>query len=98
MPKSYDELSLNELFIEFQNNWKALATGIKELLGDAHMPDPREVAELISEMPEEHWTGMFHNEHAREDLNKTMDLQKLMTDMQVENVAIMQAALNKTYT
>lgn len=89
----YAEKSPSELYEAWVNNWKIVRAGIQEIIGDAVMPDPREVAQQLAEMPEDVWKGLFESEYASADLRKQMDIQKLMAEIQLENVQILTAAL-----
>src|SRR5438045_2554508 len=90
----YAGMTLIELHGAWVQNWKAVTTGIQEIIGDAEMPSPRDVARYCSEMSEETWVGLFESESATIDLKKTMDLQKMLTEIQIENIAILHAAMN----
>lgn len=92
----YEGKPLNELYSAWINNWKILQTGLQEIVGDDPIPDAREVARLMIEMPEEIWVGLFQSEMASESLVKTMDLQALLAQVSKENVEILQAALIAT--
>ena len=89
----YAEKSIAELYTAWINNWKIVRTGMQELVGDGPMPDPREIAQQLAEMPEEVWAGLFENESASAGIRKQMDIQKLVAEIQLENVQIMAAAL-----
>jgi len=89
----YSTMTMSELYAAWIANWKVMQTGIQEILGDEPMPDPREVARVILEMPEDIWTGLFQSDSATEYFRTTMDLQKLMATVQMENVEILNAAL-----
>lgn len=91
----YKSMTLSELYKAWISNWKTLQTGLQEIIGDSPMPDPREIAKLIVEMPEHVWTGMFESESASADLRKTMDIQNLVAHIQFENMTILNAALAK---
>lgn len=91
----YDSMTLPELFVAWVGNWRTIQTGIREIVGDSPMPDPREMARVLIEMPEEIWVGMFEHAEVSKDLKKQMDIQKLMAEVQLENVQILDAALKK---
>jgi len=91
----YEEKTLSELFRAWIDNWKVVQTGIREIVGDSQLPDPREMAEALINMPEEVWVEMFRSETATEILRKQMDLQKLMAEVQLENAHILNAALQR---
>lgn len=91
---NYDKMNLIELHGAWVQNWKAVSTGIQEIIGDMDVPNPREIARLCAEMPEDTWVHMFETENASVDLRKTMDLQKMMAEIQLENIAILNAAMN----
>lgn len=89
----YEGKPMSELYAAWITNWKILQTGLQEIIGDEPIPDAREVARLMLEMPEDVWTGLFESEIASADLVKTMDLQALMAQVSEENVEILEAAL-----
>lgn len=89
----YAEKSPSELYEAWVNNWKIVRTGMEQLVGDGPMPDPREIAQQLAEMSEEVWAGLFESEYASAGLRKQMDIQKLIAEVQLENVQIMAAAL-----
>lgn len=88
-------MTMSELFSAWVNNWKVLQTGLNEIVGDAPMPDPREIAKLLIEMPEDIWVAMFESESTSSDLRRTMDLQELLANINLENAEILKAALAK---
>lgn len=92
----YEGKPLNELYSAWINNWKILQTGLQEIIGDEPIPDAREVARLMVEMPEEIWIGLFQSDVASQDLVRTMDLQALLAQISSENVEILHAALIAT--
>lgn len=91
----YSAMTMSELFSAWVNNWKVLQTGLNEIVGDSPMPDPREIAKQLVEMPEDIWTGMFESDTASADLRSTMDLQELLANINLENAQILKVALAK---
>lgn len=91
----YSAMTMSELFSAWVNNWKVLQTGLNEIVGDTPMPDPREIAKMLIEMPEDIWVGMFESESTSSDLRRTMDLQELLANINLENAEILKVALAK---
>jgi hypothetical protein len=94
----FDEMTLPELHEAWVNNWKVLLTGIQEIIGDGPMPDPREVARLCADIPEDTWVRMFTNPDDSKELQEKMGLTKVIAEVQLENVSILNAAIAKGAT
>lgn len=91
----YNAMTLSELYVAWINNWKVLRTGIREIIPDSEpMPDPRGMVQQLIEMPEDVWVSAFSDD-ASAELRRTMDIQELLANVQLENIAILHAALNK---
>lgn len=91
----YDAMTMTELFICYSQNMKVLATAIREILGDEPMPDPRELADMMANIPQEAWERTFQDPEGRKLLAKNLDLTKVVAEIQTENAAIIDAALKK---
>jgi len=93
--KNYDSMNLSELYDAWIENWKVFRTGLRELFGNEPVPDPREMADMMAEMPIHVWIRLFESETASEEIRKKMDINKLMAEIQLENAAILATALTK---
>jgi hypothetical protein len=91
--KNYALASEKELFEQFQNNFRVLATVLKELLGDEPVPDPRQLLDSINQMTVDEFINSFLRN--RSEVAQTMDLQKEVLEVTFDNLAINEELLNR---
>lgn len=84
-----------QLFEALKTNWQVLSTGIEEILGDEPMPDPRDMAAKIKELPFSAWQEALLDPSTRMMMLKNMDIVRLTADVQKENVAILEEMLRR---
>ena len=96
--EDYENWTNEQLFEAFRNNNLAVATSIRELIGDAPLPDPRELADLLNSMRLEHWDMMWQDEQYRKMLRSNIDVMRAVSAINVENVQIISAMLHRSVT
>lgn len=84
-----------QLFEALKTNWQVLSVGIQEVLGDEPMPDPREMAAKIKELPFSAWQEALLDPPTRMMMLRNMDIVKLTADVQKENVSILAEMLRR---
>lgn len=94
---NYENMTLVELHQVWVQNWKALQTGLRNVIPDDEpIPDAQEIAKFYSEIPEDVWCSIFESDDPDNPLRKQLDLQEVIANIQLENVAILKAALKIT--
>lgn len=93
---NYELYSSEALFKLYRENIQTVATAIREVLGDAPFPDPREVAEKMTQMELGQWDSLWLDRDARKIMQDNLALVKIMAQVQTENADILEEMLNRT--
>lgn len=89
----YTSEGLFKLYLE---NIKTVATALREILDDQPMPDPREIAERMSQMSLGEWDAIWIDLIGIKMMQDNLTLLKTMAQVQMENADIVEEMLSRT--
>lgn len=91
-----DLLTNEQLFEQFSNNCKVMATAVEEIMGDEPFPDPRTTFKAMEELTQEDWYQALNHPDIRARFNRNLSMIKIMTEVQVENADLLEEMLSRT--